>query len=105
MLRPLTVWITTNCEKFLKRWEYQTILTVYWEACMQDKKQQLKLNMEQWTGSKLDKEYIKATCCQPAYLISVKSISWEMLGWMTHKLELRLLGEVSIASDMQMIIF
>ena len=42
---------------------------------MQDKKQQLKLNMEQWTGSKLGKEYIKAICCQPAYLISVKSIS------------------------------
>ena len=105
MLRPLIVWITTNCGKFLKRWEYQTIFPVSWEACVQDKKQQLELNMEQRTGSKLGKEYIKAVYCKPAYLISMKSTSWEMLGWMTHKLELRLLGKVSATSDMQMITF
>ena len=56
--KPLTVWITTNCRKFLKRWEYQTTLPVFWETCMRVKKQQLELNMEQWTGSKLGKEYV-----------------------------------------------
>ena len=58
-LKPLTVWITTNCRKLLKRQEYQTILPVSWESCMQDKKQQLEPDMEQWTGSKLGKEYVK----------------------------------------------
>ena len=51
-LKPLMVRITTNCGKFLKRWEYQTTLPVSWEICMQDKKQELELDMEQWTGSK-----------------------------------------------------
>ena len=58
MLKPLTVWITTNYRKFLKRWEYQTTVPAPWEICMQVKKQQLALDMEQWTGSKLGKEYI-----------------------------------------------
>ena len=52
MLEPLTVWITANCGKFLKRWEYQTTLSASWEICMQLKKQQLELDMEQRTGSK-----------------------------------------------------
>ena len=69
---------------------------------MQVKKQQLELDMEQQTGSKLGKEYIKAVYCYPAYLSSLKSISCEVLGWMKHKLESRLLGEISITSDMQM---
>ena len=56
MLKLLTVWITTNCGKFLKRWEYQTTLPASWETCMQVKKQQLEPNMEQQTGSKLRKE-------------------------------------------------
>ena len=51
--KPLTVWIPTNCGKFLKTWEYQTTLCAFWEICMQDKKQQLELDMEQWTGSRL----------------------------------------------------
>ena len=55
-LKPLTVWITTNYGKFLKRWEYKTTLPASWEICMQVKKQQLELDMEQWTGSKLGKE-------------------------------------------------
>ena len=59
-LKPLTMWITTNCGKFLKRWEYQTTLQV--------KKQQLGPDMEQLTGSKLGKEYIKAIYCHLAYL-------------------------------------
>ena len=60
MPKPLTVWITTNYGKFLTRWEYQATLPASWEICMQVKKQQLELDMEQWTGSKLGKEYIKA---------------------------------------------
>ena len=68
MPKPLTVWITTNCGKFFKRWEYQTTLPASWEICMQVRKQQLELDMEQRTGSKSEKEYIKAVYCHPAYL-------------------------------------
>ena len=64
----LAVWITTNCGKFFKRWEYQTTLSVSWEICMQLKKQQLELNVEQQIGSKLGKEYVKAVYCHPTYL-------------------------------------
>ena len=102
MPKPLTVWITTNCGKFLKRWGYQTTFPVSWEKCMQIKKQQLELDMEQQTGSKEEKEYVKAVYCHPAYLTYMQSTSWETLGWMKHKLESRLLGEISITSDMQM---
>ena len=70
---------------------------------MQVKKQQLEPDMEQQTGSKLGKEYVKAVYCHPAYLTSVPSTSCEMLGWMTHKLESRLPGEISTTSDMQTI--
>ena len=84
MPMPLTVWITTNYEKFLKRQEYQTILPLSWETCMQVKKQQLEPYMEQLTGSKLGKEYDKAICCHPAYLTCMQSTSCEMLGWMKH---------------------
>ena len=52
MLKPLTVWVTTNCGKFLKRWEYQTTLPVSWETYMQVEKQPLDLDMKQWTGLK-----------------------------------------------------
>ena len=69
---------------------------------MQVKKQQLELDMEQQTGSKLRKRYIKAVYCHPAYLTSMQSTSWEMLDWMKHKLEPRLLREISITSDMRM---
>ena len=58
--------------------------------------------MEQWTGSKLGKEYIKAVYCHSAYLTSMQSTSCKMPGWMKHKLESRLPGEISITSDMQM---
>ena len=68
---------------------------------MQVKKQQLEPHMEKQTGSKLGKEYIKTVYCHPAYLIYMQSTSYEMLGWMKHKLESRLLGEISITSDMQ----
>ena len=63
MPKTFTVWITTNCGKFQKRWEYQTILPASLEICIQVKKQQLELDMEQQTGSKSGKEYIKALYC------------------------------------------
>ena len=69
---------------------------------MQFKKQQVELDMEQQTGSKSGKEYIKAVYCHPAYLTYMQSISCEMQGWMENKLESRLLGEISVTSDMQM---
>ena len=69
---------------------------------MQVKNQQLELDMGQWTGSKLGKEYIKAAYCHPAYLTYIQSTSCEMPDWMKHKLESRLPGEISITSDMEM---
>ena len=60
MPKSLTMWVTINCGKFLKRWEYQTTLPVSREACVQVKKQQLESDMEPWTGFKFGKEYIKA---------------------------------------------
>ena len=69
---------------------------------MQVKQQQLELDMEQQTGSKLGKEYIKAVYYHPAYLTYMQSTSCEMPGWIKHKLESRLLGEISITSDTQM---
>ena len=66
------------------------------------KKQQLEPYMGQLTGSKLEKEYDKAVYCHPAYLTSMQNISCEMPGWMNHKLESRLPGEISITLDMQM---
>ena len=68
---------------------------------MQVKKQQLELDMEQWTGSKLEKEYVKAVYCQPVYLTYMQSTSCKTPGWMKHKLESRLPGEISTTSDMQ----
>ena len=69
---------------------------------MQIKKQQLELDVEQWTGSKLGKEYIKAVYCHPAYSAYMQNTSCEMPDWMKLKLESRLPGEVSVTSDMQM---
>ena len=69
---------------------------------MQVRKQQLELDMEQQTGSKQEKEYVKAVYCHPAYLTYMQSTSWETLGWKKHKLESRLPGEISITSDVQM---
>ena len=84
MIIPLTVWITTNCGKLLKRWEYQNTLLASWETCMQVKKQQLELDMEQQTGSKLGKVYIKAVYCHPAYSTFMQNTSWKcQAGWST----------------------
>ena len=69
---------------------------------MQVRKQELELVMEQQTGSKEGKEYVKAVYCHPAYLTYMQNTSWEMLSWKKQKLESRLPGEISIHSDMQM---
>ena len=84
-----------------KRWEYQTTLPASSEICMQVKKQQLEPDMEQ-TRSKLEKEYVKAVYCHPAYLNHIQSTSCEMPGWMNHRLESRWPGKISTTSDMQM---
>ena len=93
MPKPLTVWITRNW-KILKEMGIPDHLTASWEICMQVKKQQL-VYMELQTGYKSEKEYVKAIYCHPAYLTYMQSTSCEMLGWMKHKLESRLLGEIS----------
>ena len=94
MTKPLTVWIKTNCGKFFKRWEYQTTLSTSCETCMQVTKQQLELDMEQMTGSKLGQEYNKAEYFHSVCLTFVQSTICEMLGWMNHKLESTLPREI-----------
>ena len=69
-----------NCGKFWKTWEYQTTWPAFWKICMQIRKQQLELDMEQQIGSKSGKVYIKAVYCHPAYLTYMQSTSWETLG-------------------------
>ena len=89
MLKLLTVWITTNCGEFLKRWEYQTTLPVSWDTCLQVKKKTSKPDKEQLTGSKLRKEYNvqnsskeyicskqKGYICHPVYLTYMQNTSW-----------------------------
>ena len=98
--KALTVWITINW-KILKEMGIAGFLICFLQTCMQVKKQQLELDMEQ-TGSKLGKEYIKSVYCHLAYLTYMQSISCKMPGWMKYRLELRLQGETSITSDMQM---
>ena len=71
-------------------------------SCCRDELFVLCMDMEQWTGSKLGKEYIKSVYCHPAYLTYMQSTLCKMLVWINHKLESRLLGEISITSDMQM---
>ena len=66
------------------------------------KNKQLELDMERQTGFKYGKEYVKAVCCHPAYLTYMQSTSRETLGWIKHKLESGLLGEMSVTSDRQM---
>ena len=103
MLKPLIVWITTNCRKFLKnlkRREYQTSLPVSWEACMPVKKEQLEPDLEQ--QFKIEEEVCQDYILSPCLFNYVRSTSYEILGWLTHKLEARLPGEISTVSDMQM---
>ena len=111
MPKPLTVWITTNCGKFLKKWEYQTTLPASWDICMQVKKQQFELDMEKkrtehgTTDWFQIRKVVHQGCilsCHPAYLTSMQSTSCEKPGWMKQKLASRLPGEISITSDTQM---
>ena len=100
-------WITTHCRKFLKEMGILAHLTcLLWNLNRGKKKkkqlQPMQPNTEQWTGSKLGKEYVKAVYCHPAYLNSMQSTSCKMLVWIKHKLESRLPGEISVISDMQM---
>ena len=69
---------------------------------MQVKKQHIEPDLEQWTGSKLGKEYVKAVYCHPVHLTYIQSTSCEMPGWMKHQLESRLPGRISVTSDKQM---
>ena len=74
-------------KKEKKRWEYQTTLSNSWEICMQVKKKQLEMDMEQQTGAKLGKKNVKAVYCHPVYFTYIQNTSWETLGLMKHKLE------------------
>ena len=96
------MWIITNCGTFLKRQEYQTTLPASWETCMQVFLQLLEPVMEQWTGCSKRSTSRLYIVTLLIYLTYMQSISCEMLGWMRHKLESRLPGEIPITSDMQM---
>ena len=102
MPKRLTVWITIHCWKFLKKWEYQTTWPVSWEICMQVRKQvRTGHGTTDWfqIGKRLHQGRIWSPCLFNSY---AEYTSWETLGWMKHKLESRLVGEISITSDMQM---
>ena len=88
--------LTRNCRKILKSWEYQT--TNLYEG----QEAQLEPDMEQWTVSKLGKDYIKVAYCHPAYLtyMHCEHHAKCLMDWLTHKLETRLPGEISATSDM-----
>ena len=92
MQKPLTVWNKTLL-KILQGWECKTTLPASWETSMQVKKKQLEPDMEQRTGSKLEKENVKAVCCHPAYLPYMQSTSYEIPGWMKHSFKSKLLGK------------
>ena len=102
MPKTLTMWITANSGKFFKRRACWTTLPVFWEICMQIKNQQLKLDMEQCTHPNWERSTSKLYIVTLLFLTYIQSISCEMPGWMKHKLESRLLGEISITSDMQL---
>ena len=98
IIKPLTVWITTNW-KILKEMGIPDHLTCLLRNMCAIKKQHLDPYMEQQTGSKLGKEYVRDVYCHPAYLSSMQSTSCKILGWMKLKLESRLPGEISVTSD------
>ena len=102
-VKPLTVWITTNCGKFLKEMGIPDLLTCLLRNRYAIKNHQLKPDVEQWTASKLGKKYDKAVYSHPACLTYMHSTLCEMLGWMKHKLESRLPAEISASSDVQIV--
>ena len=85
------IWLRGSWQtgKLLERWEYQTLLPVSWETCMQVKKQQLEPYMEHLIGSRSRKEYDRAVCCHPVCLTYMLSTSWEMLGWISYETKSR----------------
>ena len=100
MLKPLAVWITTNW-KILKEMGMPGHITCLLRNLYAGQEATVRTRQRQWTGSELGKEYIKAACCHTAYLTYMQSTPCEMPGWMKHKLESRLLWQISITSDMQ----
>ena len=102
MLKPLTVWVTTNYGKFLKRWEYLTTLPVSWEICMPSQEAIVRTGHGTMDWFKIGKGVQQGLYCHPVYLTYMQSTSCKMPGWMTHNLESRLPGEISTTSDMQM---
>ena len=103
-LRPLNVWITKNWGKLSKRWEYQTTLPVSWETSMQVRKQQLEPDIEQQTGWKLGKEYSKSVYCHLAYLTYMQNAIMWNVRLDEAQPESRWLGDISMTSDIQMIL-
>ena len=91
--KPLTVWITTNCGKFFKKWQYQTTLPASWKFCLQVKKQQLELDMEQMDWFHIGKGVHQGCILSPCLFNFYAEYISEMVGWMKHKLESRLPGE------------
>ena len=101
-LKPLTVWITTNLWKILKEMGIPGHLTCLLRNLYADQEATVRTGHEQQISSKLGKEHVKAVYYHPAYLTYIQDTSWRMLDWLKHKLESRLLGEISITSDVQM---
>ena len=95
----MTVWITTNCGKFFRRWEHQTTWPASWEIWMQVKKQ-VRTGHGATHWFQIGKGLLKAVYCHPAYLTYMYSTSYKMLGWMTHKVESRYPGETSTSLPM-----
>ena len=102
MPKPLTVWITINCGKFWKRWEYRSTWPASWETCMQVRKQQLELDMGTTDWFQIGKGVHQGCMLSPCLFNFYAEYIMRNAGWRKHKLEWRVPGEVSITSDMQM---
>ena len=104
MPKPLTVWITINCRKFWKRWEYQTIWPASWETCMQVRKQQLELDMEQQTGkgAQIGKGVHQGYILSPCLFNLDAEYITRNAGLEEAQAGIKIAGEISITSDMQM---
>ena len=101
MPMPLTMWITTNCGKFLKRWKHQNTWPASWEICMQVRKHQLELDNGTTDWFQIGKGVHQGCILSPCLFNLYAEYIMKTLGWMKPKLESRLPGEISITSDMQ----